>query len=307
MIIRLAASAAAALLFLATPGSPQTAAESLQRGIYTQQTAGDIDGAIQIYRGVIATAGVDRVTAGRAQMQLVSAFLEKGDFAGAAREFNTLMLSYGDQKEVVSSMSAAMRLAASIGLGRPAGAQVVVLPASGSGVLGGIIGSSATAQLTLGTLENGVYHHTKTGTEISLPPNMSIAEDGESSGGGEFVMVNDSSGGLSYFVWMKPDNMAAADIAAQLKQDEAYKVHQRIVDGAQGFKARPGTELEFAQGNGQALAVAFDSGQDGTQIEYDVWARTEKTLVYFKCVCPANMIAMVQDRLQQLVKAVTIP
>lgn len=289
MIIRFAASAAAALLFLATPGSPQTAAESLQKGMYTQQTAGDVDGAIQIYRGVIAAADADRATAGRAQMQLVSAFLQKGDFAGAAREFNTLMLSYGDQKEVISSMTAAMRLAAGMGLPRP-----------------------AVAQPTLGTFQNGVYHHTKTGTEIALPPGMSVAGDGESSGGGEFVTVSDAvtvngATGLSYFVWMKSDNMAAADIAAQLKQDEAYKVHQRTVDGTQGFKERPGTQLQFAHGNGQALAVAFDFGEDGTQVEYDVWARTEKTEVYFRCICPASMIAIVQDRMQMLVKATTIP
>jgi hypothetical protein len=289
MIIRFAASAAAAFLFLATSASAQTAAESLQKGIYTQQTAGDVDAAIQIYRSVIATAGADRVTAGRAQMQIVSAFLQKGDFAGASREFNTLVLSYGDQKEVISSMSAAMRLAASMGAAHP-----------------------AVTQPTLGTLQNGVYHHTKTGTEIALPPGMSIARDSESSGGGEAVLLNDAvtvngATGLSYFVWMKSDNMAAADIAAQLKQDEAYKVHQRTVDGAQNFKARPGTELEFAHGNGQALAVAFDLGEDGTQVEYDIWARTEKTEVYFRCVCPANMVAAAQDRMQMLVKATTIP
>lgn len=295
MIIRFAASAVAALMFLATPGSAQTAAESLQKGIYTQQTAGDVDGAIQIYRSVIASAGADRLTAGRAQMQLVSAFLEKGDFAGASREFNTLMQSYGDQKEVISSMSAAMGLAVSMGSAQ-----------HGPGVLGGMLGGPAAAKLTLGTLENGVYRHTKTGTEIALPPGMSIAGDSGSSGGGEAVILNDSAG-MSYLVWMKPDKLPAAEILAQLEKDVSYKVHQRTVDGAEGFKERPGTELQFAHGNGQALAVAFDLGQDGTRIEYDTWARTENTEVYFRCICPANMIAMVQDRLQQLVKATTIP
>jgi len=306
MIIKFAASAAAALMFLATPGSTQTAAESLQKGMYTQQTAGDVDAAIQIYRGVIAAAGADRLTAGRAQMQLVSAFLQKGDFAGASREFGTLMLSYGDQKEVISSMTAAMRLAASMGMAHPAGTPGQVIIQDSPGVLGGLIGSSAAPQLTLGTLQNGVYRHTKTGTEIALPPGMSVTVDAPSSGGGEAVMLNDGAG-LSYFVWMKSDNRAAADIAAQLKQDEAYKVHQRTVDGTQNFKARPGTELEFAHGNAQALAVAFDFGGDGTQIEYDTWARTENTEVYFRCICPASTVYVVQDRMQMLVKATTIP
>lgn len=293
MIIKFTAFAATAMLFLATPGSAQTAAESLQKGIYTQETAGDVDGAIQIYRGVIATAGADRATAGRAQMQLVGAFLQKGDFAGASREFNTLMLGYSDQKELLSSMSSVMRLAARLGLARSA---QLTLPASGQ-----------VPQLTLGTLQNGVYHHTKTGTEIALPPGMSVTQDSASSGGGEAVILNDS-GMLSYFVWIKADDVAAAEVPAKLEGDVAYKIHQRTVDGAQGFQVRPGTQLKYAPGNAaQALAVAFDIGKDGAQVEYDVFARTGKTQVYFRCICPASLVASAQDRMQILVRATTIP
>ena len=289
MIIKFAAFAATAMLLLATPGSAQTATESLQKGIYTQETAGDVDGAIQIYRGVIASAGADRATAGRAQMQLVGAFLQKGDFAGASREFNTLVLSYSDQKEMLSSVVAAMRLAARMGLARP-------LAASGQ-----------APQLTLGTLQNGIYHHTKTGTEIALPPGVSVTDDSASSGGGEAVLLNDSAG-LSYFVWIKADDVAATEIPAKLEGDMAYKIHQRTVDGAQGFQVRPGTELKYAPGNAaQAVAVAFDIGKDGAQVEYDVFARTGKTQVYYRCICPANMVGVAQDRMQILVRATTIP
>ena len=49
----------------------------------------------------------------RAQMRIVTAFLQKGDLPTAAREFSALALNYGDQKEVVSEMSTATRQAAS--------------------------------------------------------------------------------------------------------------------------------------------------------------------------------------------------
>jgi hypothetical protein len=56
VIIRFAASAVLALSLLAAPGQAQTAVELLQKGIYTQETVGNIDAAIQIYRQVASTA-----------------------------------------------------------------------------------------------------------------------------------------------------------------------------------------------------------------------------------------------------------
>ena len=288
MILRLAALAAVAVLLLATVGSAQTAAELFQKGIYTQQTAGDADGAIEIYRQVIGMAGADRAMAARAQMQLVSAFLQKGDFPGAAREFNTLALNYGDQKEVVSAMTMAMRMAASM---RVATAQAPSTP----------------PMLTKGTLENGVYHHTKTGTEIRLPAGWSVTGDGDSSGTGEAVTLRDDSG-QSYFVFMVPDPRSLAEIPATLDHDVDYKLHQRVVDGVAGFKMRSGSLMKWAQGNWQAASVAFEFGQDGQQIEYDTWVRTEKTMVYFRGICPASGVYGLQDRMQILVVgATTVP
>jgi hypothetical protein len=287
MILRFATVAAVALSLLATVGSAQTTAEVLQKGIYTQQTAGDVDGAIQTYRQVISMAGADRATAGRAQMQLVSAFLQKGDFPGAAREFNTLVMNYGDQKEVVASMRTAMQMAARMGLAQPA--------------------AQGSPTLTKGTLVNGVYHNNTTGTEIKVPEGFSVTGDGPSSGEGDAVLLRDNSG-QSYFVWMISNPGATADIPAALDHDVDYKVHQRTVDGVQSFKARPGTMMKWGAGNAQMESVAFDFGTtNGAQVEYDTWARTEKTHVYFRAICPAASIAGMQDRLQILVGATTLP
>ena len=48
---------ALAALLLALPCVAQTPAELLQKAIYTQETAGDTAGAIQIYRQITASPG----------------------------------------------------------------------------------------------------------------------------------------------------------------------------------------------------------------------------------------------------------
>jgi hypothetical protein len=290
MILRLAALAAVAVLLPATVGSAQTAAELLQKGIYTQQTAGDVDGAIQVYRQVVGMTGVDRALAARAQMQLVSAFLQKGDFPGAAREFTTLAVNYGDQKEVVSAMTTAMRMAASMPFARPTGAQ----------------GMPSPPELSKGTLENGVYRHTATGTEIHVPSGWSVMGDCDSTGGGECVVLDDGSD-QSYFVWMISEGTPVPEIPAALERDAEYKVHQRTVDGVKGFKMRPGTLFKSGSGTRQYLSAAFDFSQNGAQIEYDTWLRSDKSRAYFRAICPPSSIISVQDSLQMLVKATVIP
>ena len=287
MMFRLAALAAVVVLLLATVGSAQTAAELLQKGIYAHQTAGNADGAIEIYRQVIGMAGVDRAMAARAQMQLVSAFLQKGDFPGRAG---------------IQHAGADLRRSEGSGFGDDHG------DANGGEHARGHRPSSAdTPVLTKGTLENGVYHHTKTGTEIRLPAGWSVTGDGDSSGTGEAVMLSDGSG-QSYFVWMLADPRPLAEISGALDHDVEYKLHQRIVDGETGFKMRSGSLMKWARGNWQAASVAFEFGQDGQQIEYDTWVRTETTKVYFRGICPASGVYGVQDRMQMLVgSATTVP
>jgi hypothetical protein len=283
MFLRFVTVAMLAGSLLATAGSAQTAAELLQKGIYTQETAGDLDAAIQIYRQVISSAGNPRALAAQAQMRIVGVLLQKGDTAGASLEFNILVQNYADQKEIIASIAARMG---------------AVLRASGT---------PAARKLMLGTLENGVYHHTATGTEIRLPVGMSITGDGPSSGGGEYAMVGDGFS-QSYFVWMIPSPVPAADIPAALDHDVDYKLHQRITDGVQGFRIRPGTLIKWGSGAQQAVAVAFDFGPDEKpMVEYAAIVRTTKTEVYFRVNCLASAIANVQDRLQMLVAATTLP
>jgi hypothetical protein len=285
MLIRFVTVAMLALSLLATAGSAQTAAELLQKGIYTQETAGDLDAAIQIYRQVISSAGNNRPLAAQAQMRIVGVLLQKGDTAGASLEFNILMQNYADQKEIIASIAAR---------------------------LGAVLRSSGTfpttpPKLTKGTLENGLYRHTATGTEFRIPPGWSITNDGPSSGGGEAVMFRDGSSGQSYFVWLIANPQKLADIPIALDQDVEYKLHQRTVDAVDGFKMRPGTLFKWGAGTRQGISVAFEFNQNGPQIEYDTWMRSDKNLLYFRAICPASNITMVQDSLHLLTEATTVP
>ena len=50
----------------------------MQKAIYTQETTGDVDSAIQMYRRILAAAP-PRQLAAQAQFRLAQALLQKGD------------------------------------------------------------------------------------------------------------------------------------------------------------------------------------------------------------------------------------
>ncbi len=94
-----------AALLLAQPGHAQTAADLLQRGIFTQETTGDIDGAIKLYRQVVESASgnpSNNLYAAQAQYRLVVCMLLKGDPTGATREFQQLEKNYPSQQDLVA-------------------------------------------------------------------------------------------------------------------------------------------------------------------------------------------------------------
>jgi hypothetical protein len=98
------AGAIMALLFLAAPGSAQSAADLLQRGIYTQETTGDVDAAVKIYRQVVESASGNpnnNLYAAQAQYRLVLCMLLKGDPAAANIEFQSLENKFPAQKDLI--------------------------------------------------------------------------------------------------------------------------------------------------------------------------------------------------------------
>jgi hypothetical protein len=75
---------------LGAPVDAQSAADLLQKGIHAQETVGDVDSAIQIFRQVAALPSADKVPAAQAQYQPVVCMLQKGDRSAAHKELDLL-------------------------------------------------------------------------------------------------------------------------------------------------------------------------------------------------------------------------
>ena len=89
-----------------TPSLAQTTTELLQKAIYTQETEGNLDNAILIYRQIVNSAPSQRDVAAQAQFRLAQALLQKGDLTSAAQEFNKLARDYSDYRNLVSTLAA---------------------------------------------------------------------------------------------------------------------------------------------------------------------------------------------------------
>ncbi|MGC9970069.1 MAG: DUF3108 domain-containing protein [Bryobacteraceae bacterium] len=90
-----------AALSAGSPAAAQTVSELLQKGIYTQETLGDLDGAVKIYRQLLATAKENRGYAAQAQYRLGVCLLAKGETAEAAKAFQAVIDNYAEQKDLV--------------------------------------------------------------------------------------------------------------------------------------------------------------------------------------------------------------
>jgi hypothetical protein len=80
-----------------------TAAELLQKGIYAEEVAGDLDGAIRIYHQIVDSHPIQREIAAQAQYRLGLSLIEKGDAASASQEIQRLGWDFPDYKELIAS------------------------------------------------------------------------------------------------------------------------------------------------------------------------------------------------------------
>jgi hypothetical protein len=98
-----------AFMLMALPLSAQTAAELLQKGIFDQETAGDLDGAIAIYHQIVNSGSSPRDVAAQAQYRLAQSLLQKGDLPNGAQEFANLARNYADYGKLVSNLATQAR------------------------------------------------------------------------------------------------------------------------------------------------------------------------------------------------------
>ena len=84
----------------------QSASELLQKGIYLQETVGDLDGAIKIYKQIAQTAQESRANAAQAQFRLGVCLEKKGLQAEAARVLLKVVTDYPEQTSLVTRAKA---------------------------------------------------------------------------------------------------------------------------------------------------------------------------------------------------------
>ena len=80
----------------------QSASDLLEKGIYTEETVGDLDAAIEIYQKIVDEAKANRPFAAKALYRLGSCLLKQDKKAKAEEAFNALIEQYPDQKQLVA-------------------------------------------------------------------------------------------------------------------------------------------------------------------------------------------------------------
>ena len=79
-----------------------TLAELMEQGVYSEETKGDLDAAMQFYQQVVTKADVGQALAAQALFRLASCQDKKKDFAAATATFEKLVRDYPNQKELVA-------------------------------------------------------------------------------------------------------------------------------------------------------------------------------------------------------------
>lgn len=284
MIARFLVAAALAASLTATTAAAQSAADLLQKGIYTQETAGDADAAIQIFRQV-AASGAPQALKAQAQSHIVGALLQKGDLAASAQEFERLAREFADQEEMVESMAQRLRTIAENG------------PA-----------------FLLGTFQNGKYHHHWTGVEFTVPSDWTVKkqEAHPAPDGGDLVNLTDStSAKVSSFIRIKRQDIDASAINGRLRERLEYKLSRQRVEssGYFSYHLRPESVQNTIVGGQKALIAEGDfvDSQGQKRAEYMGFVQSEKTEIGFSVRAPAADFPSVQSRFEQIVRSVVIP
>jgi hypothetical protein len=102
--------AGAALVLLAitslVPAAQAAAAASpselLEQGIYSEETKGDVDGALKLYQQVVTEAKAGQTVAAQAQYRLGVCYYKKKNYAQANAAFEKLLQVYPDQKDLTA-------------------------------------------------------------------------------------------------------------------------------------------------------------------------------------------------------------
>ena len=100
--ITLLALSIAGFIGMAPPVPAASLSELLEKGIYSEETKGDLDAAMQCYQQIVAEAKGGQAVAAQAQYRLGVCYDKKKNYPEAAAAFEKLVKDYPDQKELVA-------------------------------------------------------------------------------------------------------------------------------------------------------------------------------------------------------------
>ncbi len=89
-------------LGIAMPAAAESAAELLEKGIYTEQTVGDLKAAIKIYTRIVENDEASRPQVAQAQFRLGMCYLKRGRDAQARVALDTLIDEFPEQARLVA-------------------------------------------------------------------------------------------------------------------------------------------------------------------------------------------------------------
>lgn len=101
--------AAALCAAVSSTARGEKASVLLEKGIYKEQTAGDIDAAIKIYRQIVKGAKANRKYVAEAQYRLGMCHLKKKDKTAAIAALREVVSSFGDQKAIAARAEAQLK------------------------------------------------------------------------------------------------------------------------------------------------------------------------------------------------------
>src|SRR5258706_817061 len=84
--------------------------ETLEKGIYTEETKGDSPEAIQLYRTIVADPSADRSLAAQAQLRLGLCQLKLGNKANAVSALERLTRAFADKEKLLAMVEKQMPL-----------------------------------------------------------------------------------------------------------------------------------------------------------------------------------------------------
>jgi hypothetical protein len=258
-------------LFAVLRCAAQTPAELMQKAIYEQETAGNSDGALLLYRQITTNAPPQSAIAAQAQFRIAELLLQKGDLPGAATEFSVLASRYSEQQSLIAKMA-----------GRINGIQ----------------------NQPTGVVRDGRYKESRTGLEFVVPAGWKTTYNSPTaSDNGDMVGFADGSS-VDYCVWSRPENLHPGDIPKLLSGVVAFKAKANV-----GFDFKPENIQNRTAAGQQAVSAIANYSENGKNVaSYYVWVYTTKAHVMFAARgVPAADLALAQSKLEQLIATAIVP